>query len=91
MSQEDAKRLIEHMNTDEAFRAMVLAAPDVGERLRLATAEGYDVTAEEIESASAMLSDAELHTVTGAGGGVGRGTAQDLIEYDGLNYCQCRY
>ena len=65
--------------------------PGVGERLRLATAEGYAVTEEEIESASAILSDAELHTVTGAGGGVGRGTAQDLIEYDGMNYCQCRY
>ena len=89
MSQEDVKRLIERMDTDEVFRETMLAAPDVAARLELAAAEGFDVTEEEIESASAALSDADLHAVTGAGGGVGRGAAQDLIEY--ASYCMCRH
>jgi len=33
---EDVRRLIERMNTDEAFRKRVLAAPDVAEQVRLA-------------------------------------------------------
>ena len=42
MSLEEAKRLIERMNTDEAFREKILAAPETAARLRLAAAEGYD-------------------------------------------------
>ena len=67
MSLEEAKRLIERMNTDEAFREKVLEAPDVAERLRLAAAEGYSVTEEEVASASAELGDAELDAVAGGG------------------------
>jgi len=65
MSLEEARRLIERMNTDEAFREKVLEAPDVAERLRLAAAEGYSVTEEEVASASAELGDAELDAVAG--------------------------
>ena len=36
----------------------------MGERLELANAEGYHVTAEEIQGASAELADAELGGVT---------------------------
>jgi predicted ribosomally synthesized peptide with nif11-like leader len=65
MSLEDAKRLIERLNTDEEFREKILAAPEVAERLDLVAAEGYDVTEEEMASASAELSDAELDAVAG--------------------------
>ena len=65
MAQEDAQRLIERMDADEAFRAKVLAAPDVAARLALAAAEGYDVSEAEIEHASAVLSDAALSGVAG--------------------------
>ena len=66
MPQEEAKGLIERMDTDESFREKVLAAPDVAARLRLAAAEGNDVTEEEIESAWVALSDEDL---SGAAGG----------------------
>ena len=64
MSLEEARRLIERLSTDEAFREKILAAPDVAERLDLAVAEGYNVTEEEMASASAELGDAELNGVT---------------------------
>ncbi len=63
MSAEDARKLIERLSTDEAFREKILAAPDVAERLDLAAAEGYNVTEEEVASASAELGDAELDAV----------------------------
>ena len=65
MPQGDAQRFIERTDTDEAFRAKVLAAPDVAARLALAAAEGYDVSEAEIERASAVLSDADLSGVAG--------------------------
>ena len=67
MSQEDVKRLIERMDTDEVFRETMLAAPDVAARLSLAAAEGYDVVEEELETAASLLSDAELGRVVGGG------------------------
>jgi len=69
MSLEDAKRLIERLNTDEAFREKILAAPEVAERLDLVAAEGYVVTEEEMASASAELGDAELDGVAAGGWG----------------------
>jgi len=65
MSLEDAERLVARMDTDEVFRERILAAQDADARLRLAGAEGYDVTEEEMTSASAELSDAELDAVGG--------------------------
>jgi predicted ribosomally synthesized peptide with nif11-like leader len=65
MSYDDAKRLIERMDTDEAFRGKILAAPDVAARLELARAEGYSVTEDEIAGAAAEPGDAELQGVTG--------------------------
>ena len=65
MSQEEARRFIERIDTDDAFRKEVLAAPDVAERLRLAAAEGYDITVGDLEGASRALTDAELGHVAG--------------------------
>lgn len=65
MSQEEARRFIERIDTDDAFRKEVLAAPDVAERLRLAAAEGYDITVGDLEGASRELTDAELGHVAG--------------------------
>ena len=76
MSLEDAKRLIERMNTDEAFRERILAAPETAARLRIAAAEGYDVTEEEVAGASAELGDAELDAVAG-----GRWLGQECNRY----------
>ena len=42
MSVEQAKAFIEKMNTDEAFRARVLAVEDVAARVELINAEGFD-------------------------------------------------
>jgi len=56
MSLDDAQRLIARMDTDEALRERVPAAPDVAARLILARAEGYDVGEEEIQGASAAVS-----------------------------------
>jgi predicted ribosomally synthesized peptide with nif11-like leader len=68
MSYDDAKRLIERMDTDEAFRGKILAASDVAARLELARAEGYSVTEDEIAGAAAEPGDAELQGVTGGAG-----------------------
>ena len=69
MSLDDAQRLIARMDTDEALRERVPAAPDVAARLILARAEGYSVTEEEVASASAELGDAELDGVAAGGWG----------------------
>ena len=73
MSLDEAQRLIERMDTDEAFRERVLTAPDTAGRLALARAEGFDCSVEEIESASLELGDAELDGVAGAGNYCGWG------------------
>ena len=65
MSLEDAKRLVARMDTDEVFREKILAAKEADARLRLAVAEGFDVTEEEMTSATAELSDADLDAVGG--------------------------
>lgn len=57
MSLEQAKEFIELMKTDEASRAKVMAVKDVGGRLRIAKAKGYDFTEEEIKSVSAAFDD----------------------------------
>ena len=65
MSLEQAKHFIERMKNDEAFRTKIMGVDDVTERLRLANADGYDCTQEEIKSASAELSDVEVDGVAG--------------------------
>jgi predicted ribosomally synthesized peptide with nif11-like leader len=67
MSLEQAKLFIERLKTDEAFRAKIMAVVDVAERLRLANAEGFDCTEEEINTVSAEVSDADLEGVSAAG------------------------
>jgi predicted ribosomally synthesized peptide with nif11-like leader len=69
MSLEEARRLMERLSTDEAFREKILAVPDTAGRLELARAEGYSVTEEEVASASAELGDAELDGVAAGGWG----------------------
>jgi predicted ribosomally synthesized peptide with nif11-like leader len=70
MSLEDAKRLVARMDTDEVFRERILTAKEADARLRLAGAEGYDVTEEEMTSAAAELSDADLDAVGGGSAGL---------------------
>ena len=70
MSYDDAKRLIERLDTDEVFRERILTAKEADARLRLAGAEGYDVTEEEMTSAAAELSDADLDAVGGGSAGL---------------------
>ena len=65
MSQEQAKKFIERMKTDEAFKAKIMAVEDVAERIKLAKAEGFDFTEDEVKSMSAELSDAEVSAVAG--------------------------
>ena len=65
MSLEQAKKFIERMKTDEASWAKVMAAEDVAGRLRLAKAEGYDFTEEDIKSVSAELDDSDQLYVVG--------------------------
>jgi len=84
MSREDVKRLVERMDTDEAFRKTMLAAPDVAARLSLAAAEGYDVTREELVSEGAALSDAELGHVVG--GGAMQGVGDSSSDPKGLSH-----
>ena len=65
MSQESAKALIERLESDEEFRARVLAADGAEARLELVRAEGYDCSAEEIAALGAALPDEALGSVTG--------------------------
>jgi len=63
MSLEQAKKFIKRMKTEVAFRSNIMAVEDVADRQKLAKAEGYEFTEEEIKSASAELSDAAMVTV----------------------------
>ena len=60
-----ATKLIERMKSDEAFRERVLAVADLGERLALVKAEGFDVTREELAAEAARLSDEDLAQAVG--------------------------
>jgi len=53
------------MKTDAAFRGRVLAVGDVDQRLALLRDEGYDCTAEELETEGGRLDAAELDGVSG--------------------------
>ena len=67
MSLEQAKKFIKRMKTEEAFRSNIMAVEDVADRQKLAKAEGYEFTEEEIKSASAELSDAAMSSVSAGG------------------------
>ena len=65
MSDQAAGDFVARMQTDEAFRAEVLAA-EVGEdRLAFVNGAGYDITAQDLVDATATLSDADLAEVHG--------------------------
>jgi len=66
MSMEQARRFIERIKTDEAFRKKLAAVEDVAERMNMAREEGYDCTAEEIEKISMELEDTDLDGVAAA-------------------------
>jgi len=65
MSEDQAKAFVEKMKSDEAFRARVMAVEDVTERMGLINAEGFDCSAEEIETVAGALADEELDMVDG--------------------------
>jgi predicted ribosomally synthesized peptide with nif11-like leader len=67
MSLEQAKKFIKRMKTEEAFRSNIMAVEDVADRQKLAKAEGYEFTEEEIKSVSAELSDAAMNSVSAGG------------------------
>lgn len=60
MSLENAKKFIERMKMDEAFKKKIMQVEWVADRLALANAEGYECTAEGIKSAYAELGEGEL-------------------------------
>ena len=66
MSVEQAKACVERMNSDEDFRARVVAAGDPAARLKLISAEGFQCTAEEIESLQ-ELAELDLDAVVAGG------------------------
>lgn len=59
MSLEQAKEFIERMKVDKASWAKVMAEKDLARRLRLAKANGYDFTQEEIKCVSAALDESD--------------------------------
>ncbi len=67
MSIESAKAFIERMKTDEAFKARVMAIADLDGRLKLAAAEGFDCTEDELASVASELTESDLGTVSAAG------------------------
>ena len=65
MSQESAKAFVERMKSDEKFRTKIIAVEDVSARAKLIQSEGFDCSAEEIDTATSELSDEEMAGVTG--------------------------
>jgi predicted ribosomally synthesized peptide with nif11-like leader len=68
VSIEQAKLFIARVHTDDAFRARVLATPELDARMELIHREGFDCTAEEIAGVLGVLADATLEDVVAAGG-----------------------
>jgi predicted ribosomally synthesized peptide with nif11-like leader len=64
MSLEQAREFIERIKTDKASWANVMAEQSVAGRLRLAKANGYDFTQEEIKGVSAALDESDQMYVT---------------------------
>ncbi|MFC1679842.1 Nif11-like leader peptide family natural product precursor [Elusimicrobiota bacterium] len=67
MSLESAKAFIDRIKTDEEFAKKVAACKDAETRMALATAEGFEFTAEQIKDASSELSEEDLRGVDGGG------------------------
>lgn len=75
MSVENAKKLLEKIKSDPAFRKELEGAPDDAARKKIAQAHGFDCTRAEFESllpggSSEEISEAELEAVAGGGNGV---------------------
>ncbi len=68
MPSEDARACVERMKSDADFRTKVLAVTDAAARTRLINAEGYACTAEEVETLTAELTDADVDRVSGGMG-----------------------
>ena len=63
MSVEQARKMIERLKTDEAFKARVMAIADLDGWLKLAAAEGFDCTKDELASVASELTESDLGTV----------------------------
>ncbi len=63
MSVESAEAFVERMKTDEEFAKRIAAAESSEQRWAVVKAEGFDFTKEEIEEATAELSEDELASV----------------------------
>ena len=67
MSDQAAQAFIERAKGDEAFRHRVMAIDDVGQRMALIRAQGFDCTADEIQARGHPLSDVEMDRESGGG------------------------
>ncbi len=65
MSIEAAQSFVEKMKTDQDFAKQVIACKDNVTRLAFAFEQGFDFTAEEIQTIKAELSDDELEMIAG--------------------------
>lgn len=77
MSEQDARTLIERMETDEAFRVRVSSAEGPAEFFKLLETEGLDCSAEEIavQVSQLELNEADLDLVTGGDSGSQEGVS----------------
>lgn len=69
MSITAVRACIERLKTDEGFAEKIRACKDVGARIALAKAEGFDFTADEFRAEYSLLSNDELESVSGGVGG----------------------
>ncbi len=65
MSMESAKAFIERMKTDEEFARLVANKKDNEGRMKFVTAEGFNISSEEIKKATEALADEDLAQVAG--------------------------
>ena len=65
MSTQSAKAYIKRMKTDKAFAKSINACKDGDERLKVATAAGFDFTKAELMAEKSELSASDLDRVAG--------------------------
>lgn len=89
MSIESARTIIERMDHDQEFAALVNGCQNFAELQEVFTREGLDVTEEELMEEMTLLTDSDLEEV--AGGGIEnrqRRSCRQLFQ-DGFHYILC--
>ncbi len=69
MSIESAKAFLERVKNDEDFRKELEGQVSMEERMKVAKAQGFDFTKDEIGEVHDSLTDQELEEVAGGGWG----------------------